>query len=129
MCVTSNAVRPSAIAGTFRDAPLLRNLVHNALKATSDGGDVSVRAWEAVDGVRLEVRDTGIGFPPEEASRLFDKFYRVTGDAGDRAAGTGLGLYLVRRFAELDGGTVTAHSEGPGYGARFTVTWPLAQRT
>ncbi|ODT05315.1 MAG: hypothetical protein ABS52_01080 [Gemmatimonadetes bacterium SCN 70-22] len=108
---------------------LLRNLMHNALKATSDGGDVSVRAWEAVDGVHLEVRDTGIGFPPEEASRLFDKFYRVTGDASDRAAGTGLGLYLVRRFAELDGGTVTAHSEGPGYGARFTVTWPLAQRT
>lgn len=107
---------------------LLRNLMHNAIKATAGGGDVSVRAWEANDGVHLEVRDTGIGFPPEEASHLFDKFYRVNGDAGERPAGTGLGLYLVRRFAELDGGTVTAQSEGPGRGARFAVTWPLAQR-
>jgi signal transduction histidine kinase len=108
---------------------VLRNLVHNAVKATSGGGDITVRASAVHGGVRLEVSDTGIGFPPDESPRLFEKFYRVAGDPGVRPSGTGLGLFLVRRFAELDGATVTAQSAGAGRGARFTVTWPTAGRT
>lgn len=104
---------------------VLRNLLHNGVRAAS-GGRVAVRGAEADGGVQLEVRDDGSGFPPHEAARLFEKFYRVEGSGPAHASGTGLGLYLVSRFVELDGGRVTAESAGPGGGARFTVTWPSA---
>jgi signal transduction histidine kinase len=107
---------------------VLRNLVHNAIKATSGGGEVAVSAAGVDDRVRLEVRDDGIGFPPHEATRVFEKFYRIEGDGRARSSGgTGLGLYLVWRFVQLDGGSVHAESSGPGRGATFTVSWPAAK--
>lgn len=105
---------------------VLRNLVHNAIKATNGGGLVTVQGMRENGVVRLDVQDNGVGFPPDEARRLFEKFYRVEGDNRARPGGTGLGLYLVQRCVELDGGTVRAESAGPGHGARFTVTWPTA---
>jgi signal transduction histidine kinase len=108
---------------------VLRNLVHNAIKATAGGGEVSVSA-AGVDGrVRLEVRDDGVGFAPHEADRVFEKFYRIEGEGRARSGGgTGLGLYLVWRFVQLDGGSVRAESSGPGRGATFTVSWPAAKK-
>ena len=106
---------------------VLRNLLHNAVRATSGGGQVNVRAIEDGTAVRLEVRDNGVGFPPQLAPRLFEKFYRIDGAEPGRTGGTGLGLYLVRRCVELDGGTVAAESPGNGRGALFTVTWPVAE--
>ncbi len=105
---------------------ILRNLLQNAITATYGvgGGRVQVRGSAAEDRVRLEVRDDGIGFPAEEGPRLFDKFYRLDGAARERMTGTGLGLYLVRRCAELDGGSVHGESSGPGRGAVFAVEWP-----
>lgn len=108
---------------------VLRNLLQNAIKAACGGGVASVRAVGVADRVRLEVRDNGIGFPPSEAARLFEKFYRVAEEGRPRPAGTGLGLYLVRRCVELDGGRVEASSDGPGQGARFVVTWPAAEES
>ncbi|MHB1311249.1 MAG: sensor histidine kinase [Gemmatimonadaceae bacterium] len=111
-----------------RDAvrTVLRNLLHNAVRATA-GGRVVVSA-RVVDGrARVEVRDDGAGFDPALASRLFGKFYRPTSADRSQRGGTGLGLYLVRRYVELDGGTVGASSDGPGHGACFTVDWPLAK--
>lgn len=105
---------------------VLRNLLHNGIRAASGGRQVTVRASEIDTGVQLEVRDDGAGFPPGEAARLFEKFYRVDGGGPARASGTGLGLYLVARYVELDGGRVSAESPGPGGGARFTVTWPAS---
>ena len=102
---------------------VLRNLVHNAIRA-AHGGRVIVRAAEFDGRVRLDVDDDGLGFPPAEADRLFDKFYRLDGDSRSRMGGTGLGLYLVKRCAQLDGATVSAKSDGPGKGAVFTVAWP-----
>jgi signal transduction histidine kinase len=78
--------------------------------------------------VRLDVRDSGIGFDPAETSRLFEKFYRIETSGQERLPGTGLGLYLVRRCLELEGGSVHASSDGPGRGACFTVRWPALQR-
>ncbi|MFI5206625.1 MAG: sensor histidine kinase [Gemmatimonadales bacterium] len=103
---------------------ILRNLLHNAIRAAA-GGHVSVVVAKDKGGVRLIVRDTGIGFPPHEGARLFDKFYRLDGADRGRMTGTGLGLYLVRRYAELDGARVSGESEGPGRGATFMVTWPV----
>ena len=104
---------------------VLRNLLDNAIKATSDeGGTVSIEARETPAGVRLVVADDGVGFPPEEAGNLFDKFYRVGDELRRTRTGTGLGLYLTRQFVELEGGRISGRSEGPGLGAVFTVTWP-----
>jgi signal transduction histidine kinase len=101
---------------------IVRNLVDNAIKATAGGGEVVLRAAQRDGRVGLEVRDNGIGFPSDEAPRLFQKFYRARGDA--RFGGTGLGLFLVRLCAQLDGATVAGWSDGPGKGATFTVSWP-----
>lgn len=130
---------------------VLRNLLDNALKAHSvrdeamrqgaepeDGEEPrSSKPWSA-DGstvrvvgrvgertVSLDVQDEGIGFPPDEAERLFAKFYRLGNELRRTATGSGLGLHLARGLVELDGGTLRAHSEGRGHGATFTVVWPL----
>ena len=70
----------------------------------------------------LEVVDDGVGFEPSEGPKLFEKFYRPGDELRRTTRGTGLGLYLVRRFVELEGGTVHAESPGPGRGATFRVT-------
>ena len=107
---------------------VLRNLVDNALRATTaaGGGTITLAAREAGEQVELEVADSGVGFDPAEAPRLFEKFYRPGDELLRTSRGTGLGLYLVRRLVELERGRVSAASDGPGRGARFTVAWPRA---
>jgi signal transduction histidine kinase len=105
---------------------VLRNLLDNAVRATAKG-TVLVTARAAGARTRLEVQDNGAGFAPDVASRLFDKFYRADASTRAQRGGTGLGLYLVRRYVELDGGSVSAISDGLGRGARFTVEWPSAR--
>jgi signal transduction histidine kinase len=105
---------------------VLRNLVDNAVRATANG-TVLVTARAAGPRTRLEIQDNGAGFAPEVAAHLFDKFYRPEASTRAQQGGTGLGLYLVRRYVELDGGSVSARSDGPGRGARFTVEWPSAR--
>ena len=105
---------------------VIRNLLHNAIKASPAGATVRVRGARADGHVTLEVRDDGTGFPPGESARLFEKFYRIDREERGRMQGTGLGLYLVRRHVELELGTVRAESAGPGRGATFTARWPAA---
>ncbi len=114
------------VADDERVRTVLRNLLHNAVRAASRGGHVALHTVAADGRMRLEVRDDGIGFSSEAASQLFTKFYRIEGNEPARMGGTGLGLYLVRKCVELDAGTVVAASPGPGQGAAFIVTWPLA---
>ena len=102
---------------------VLRNLLHNAVKV-SHGGQVALRGFQRDGKVCVQVMDNGIGFPPHEARRLFEKFYRIERTANEQVTGTGLGLYLVRRSVQEDGGSVQAESAGPGLGATFTVSWP-----
>jgi signal transduction histidine kinase len=104
---------------------VLRNLLHNALRA-AEGGRVMLTAEATAGEATLRVADDGVGFPPELGQKIFGKFYRLDDERHAGRSGTGLGLYLVRRLVELDGGTVRAHSDGPGKGAVFTVHWPLA---
>jgi signal transduction histidine kinase len=74
--------------------------------------------------VALTVEDDGLGFPPEDAALMFEKFYRLGDEQRRSTPGTGLGLYIVKRLVELSGAAVTAESAGPGQGARVIVTWP-----
>ncbi len=105
---------------------VIRNLLDNGIKATAvqGGGEVSVRLAQNAGAATLEVLDNGLGFEPAESERLFEKFYRPGDEMRPKVRGPGLGLYLVRRLVELGGGEVSAHSEGPGRGASFQVTWP-----
>jgi signal transduction histidine kinase len=104
---------------------IARNLIHNAIKASRpSAGTVIVRGAQDAQGVTIHVDDTGIGFAMDEARGLFQKFHRIEANGSERLPGTGLGLFLVRRCAEMDGAVVTASSDGPGHGARFEVRWP-----
>jgi signal transduction histidine kinase len=108
---------------------VLRNLLENALRATASTGGGSIRVSAAPEGghVLLRVADSGVGFEPAEATRLFEKFYRVGDELTRTGKGTGLGLYIVDRFMRLEQGWVAAESPGPGRGATFTVAWPRAE--
>jgi len=103
---------------------VLRNLMQNALQATTAAsGSVTVRARRSGDSVVCAVIDDGIGFPPDEAERLFERFYRVGDEMVRRTPGSGLGLNIVRRYLSLDGGSIEASSDGLGAGAVFTAVW------
>ncbi len=103
---------------------VVRNLLHNAIKASPRESVVQVHGEAELHDVVLEVIDDGIGFAPKEAPRLFEQFYRVEGDGRGRMQGTGLGLYLVERLVAHAGGKVRAQSAGHGLGATLTVRWP-----
>ena len=104
-------------------ATMLRNLLDNALKASTAGGAIRISVERGDGTITLTVADDGVGFPPEEARRIFGKFYR---SEQTQTSGTGLGLYIVARLAALSGGNVTADSAGPGRGAQVTLTWPAS---
>ena len=107
---------------------IARNLIHNGIKASRpSAGTVIVRGAQDAQGVTIHVDDTGIGFAIDEARGLFQKFHRIEANGSERLPGTGLGLFLVRRCAEMDGAVVTASSDGPGHGARFEVRWPASR--
>ncbi|MEL7059292.1 MAG: HAMP domain-containing sensor histidine kinase [Acidobacteriota bacterium] len=105
---------------------VLRNLLDNALKATEVGGRIILGARSDAHRVQLEIQDDGVGFPSGEAERLFEKFFRVGDELRRTQPGSGLGLYLARHLVELDGGSLTASSDGVGHGARFLATWRRA---
>src|SRR5262249_9134190 len=102
------------------------NLLINAVKFTPKGGRVHVHLQRVDSRVELAVTDTGQGIEPALVPFIFERFRQ--GDSGSARAhgGLGLGLGLVRHLVELHGGSVTATSSGPGKGATFTVTLPLA---
>ena len=115
---------PEVFADPARIAQILENLLHNASKYSDREGRVRVAVVETGNVVAIHVEDEGIGIASEHLPRLFEPFEQL--DAGrDRAdGGLGIGLALVRRLAELHGGSASAASDGPGRGARFTVTLP-----
>jgi signal transduction histidine kinase len=109
---------------------VVRNLLQNAVEACRVAqvqARIGIHADRNGKLVRLRVLDNGIGFAAEEAERLFEKFYRTGDELTRNKQGTGLGLYLVKRFVELDGGLVKAESGGEGTGACFEVDWPTAE--
>jgi cell cycle sensor histidine kinase DivJ len=112
----------------FADSKAVRqiafNLVSNGLKFTPTGGTVSVAAFEAPGGSLLTVSDTGAGISPEELKRLSRAFEQ--GDAGKTQKGAGLGLSVVRAFAELHGGRLDIESHEGG-GTTIAVFFPVEE--
>jgi signal transduction histidine kinase len=120
---------PAGLALSIDPAALetiLRNLLDNALKAcaASNGRQVRVRAARTADAIELTVSDDGLGFAPEDAAMIFEKFYRLGDEQRRSMPGTGLGLYIVKRLVELSGARIQAHSDGAGTGATVTIRWP-----
>lgn len=105
---------------------ILRNLVGNALKFTEEG-HVTITAERRGDGVEFAVRDTGVGIPPEDRSKIFEPFHQLDGADGGEATGVGLGLHIVRRLVSLLGGDIELESE-VGEGTTFRVWLPYHRR-
>ncbi|QOY93530.1 PAS domain S-box protein [Massilia sp. UMI-21] len=112
-----------------RLAQIVGNLLHNAAKFTHQGNRITVHVGEQAgpDGPQavVEVEDDGAGMAPELVETLFLPFIQAAQGLDRSSGGLGLGLALVKGLTELHGGTVSAHSAGPGLGARFTVRLPI----
>ena len=114
-----------ALADPERWQLIVKNLLDNAHKYSPVGGMIDVRLDSANGSARLTVKDEGVGFPPEESERIFERFYRIGSEDTRQTHGTGLGLFLVREISQSFGGRAYATSSGPGSGATFVVEVPL----
>jgi PAS domain S-box-containing protein len=114
------------VADPVRLAQVVENLLTNASKYSDPGSPIDVRVAPDVDGdgVAIEIADRGAGIAPEQLPRLFTLFAQLDTTLDRSRGGLGIGLHLVRRLVELHGGTVSAHSDGPGRGATFRVVLP-----
>lgn len=113
---------PPVVGNAERLGQVLVNLLHNAIKFSPEGGPVEVRLERVPEGVRIAVRDEGIGIPREAQARIFERFYKVDRARG-RGGGTGLGLAIARHIVEAHGGRIWVESE-EGRGSTFFVLLP-----
>src|SRR5262249_29650512 len=103
---------------------ILTNLLNNAAKYTEPGGHIWLTAGRDHSEVVVRVRDNGIGIPDKLFPHIFDMFTQADRTLDRFQGGLGIGLTLVRRLAEMHGGSVLAHSDGPGKGSEFMVRLP-----
>lgn len=122
---------PTAVRGDRNELwVIFRNLLENAWKYSDDPVEIQVRVSSAGEGrIEVAISDRGIGIPPRELRRIFQRFYRAGRDVQRTAAGLGLGLFIVRNLVRRQGGRVVAKSEGSGAGSRFVVTLRAAPPT
>jgi CheY-like chemotaxis protein len=121
---------PEALIGDpVRLRQMLANLLSNAIKFTAQGRVTAIVSAAAQIGekigLQIQVKDTGIGIPPEARKKLFEKFSQADASTTRRYGGTGLGLSIIKGLVEQMGGTITVEST-PGQGSTFTVQVPLA---
>jgi signal transduction histidine kinase len=115
---------PMVVADEAAVEDVVAQLLENAIKYSPDGGPITVSARPEQSMVVVAVSDAGIGLSPDDAERVFDRFYRAPLD-DRRIGGVGLGLYIVRRLIEAQGGWVRASGQ-PGAGSRFEFSLPAA---
>ncbi|MGQ9632319.1 MAG: response regulator [bacterium] len=114
---------PHFVGDPDRMAQVLTNLIGNAIKFTPEGGKVTVSAERVPGGVLCKVKDTGIGIPPEDLDRVFDRFYRIDNPIAREVGGTGLGLSIAKDIVEAHNGFIWADSE-LGKGSMFCFAIP-----
>lgn len=118
---------PATVNGDWlRLVQIFDNLIGNAIKFTQSDGTISVDVHLENETVVATVADNGVGVHVEMLSRLFDPFYQEMDDVARASGGLGLGLSLAKSLVEMHGGTIRAHSAGPGRGAEFIVRLPRA---
>jgi signal transduction histidine kinase len=117
---------PVAEADPIRVEQVLANLVDNAIKYAPDGGPITVRIRKADHELRVEVADEGVGVTPEQAERLFERFYRADSSVRRTTRGVGLGLFICRSLVEAHNGRIGVDSQ-PGRGSTFWFTLPMLQ--
>jgi len=112
-------------ADPHRLRQVFMNLVDNAIKYNKDAGRITISAARDRASLTVTVADTGVGIPPQDLPRIFERFYRVDKARSRALGGTGLGLSIVKHIVESHGGTVSVQSR-LGEGSAFTITLPLA---
>jgi two-component system phosphate regulon sensor histidine kinase PhoR len=115
---------PEIAVDSSRLQQVLVNLIHNAIKFTSPGGRIEVSAHAEEKFVIFSVQDSGIGIPPDDLARIFERFYKA--DRARTSGGTGLGLSICRHLVEAHGGKIWAESR-PGEGSTFFFSIPIAK--
>lgn len=108
---------------------IMLNLLDNALRYTSTGGEVQIVVEKEGDWAKVHVNDNGIGIPEEHLDHVFDRFYRVDESRARQDGGSGIGLTIVKRLVEAHNGEIRVESAGRGKGASFAFTLPLYDRS
>jgi two-component system phosphate regulon sensor histidine kinase PhoR len=116
---------PRVLADRPRLGQVLVNLLHNAIKFTPPGGQITLSARQQEDVVVFGVEDTGVGIPSDDLNRVFERFYKT--DPARSSGGTGLGLAVARHLVEAHGGEIWVESI-EGQGSKFFFTIPVAKK-
>jgi len=112
-------------ADMTRLAQVFLNLLNNAAKYSDRGGHIQLHVERQGSDVVVNVKDTGIGMAAEQLPRIFEMFTQLDSSLEKSQGGLGIGLTLVKRLVELHGGSIQAHSDGPGMGSEFIVRLPV----
>jgi signal transduction histidine kinase/CheY-like chemotaxis protein len=126
LTVTLPALALTLNADSLRLSQILSNLLTNAAKYTTAGGQIQLICTVVENDVCIAVKDNGIGIPTEALALIFEMFSQVDVASELSGGGLGIGLSLVKGLVELHGGTIEARSAGPGQGSEFAVRLPLA---
>ena len=104
---------------------VILNILDNAIKYTEKGG-ITIETTQQDSSLLIKIKDTGVGMTKEETQRIFESFRR--GNAGQKmwTGGSGLGLYVAKKFVEMHNGKIWAESEGPGKGSTFYIELPIS---
>jgi signal transduction histidine kinase len=128
--ITLLATVPKRLPPVAADEQQLRqvlvNLVENAVKYSPEGGPIEVEVSRGERGIRWAISDEGLGIPPSERRRVFEKFYRLDPNMTRGVGGTGLGLYICRELVRRMDGRIWVDSRGLGEGATFHIELPIA---
>lgn len=114
------------VADPTRMAQVVLNLLNNSAKYTEEGGRISLLVEQQDQQAVIRVRDNGMGIAPELLPRVFELFTQAERTLDRSQGGLGIGLTIVRRLVELQGGSVEAYSEGPGRGSEFVLRIAVA---
>lgn len=122
LCFTNTIERNNVLVNIdeTKVAQIVRNLLSNAIKFTPDGGTVKATVFAKNSSVELVVQDSGPGISLENQKKLFNNVVQFHANAQQGGGGSGVGLWISKKIADLHGGTISVHSDGEGHGARFT---------